>query len=72
MSRSKEEWFNTLEEPYKSKALKNCKPHLLKREEKDVFDALQAGFTWSTSPEGHKYWETYFKTLKKSMHEKQI
>lgn len=48
------EWFEELPEPYRSEAIDNCKR--CDNEEVSLPDALQAGFNWSTSKQGHSYW----------------
>lgn len=51
------EWFNTLEEPYKTQALKNTKADILSEKAEDLSDALLRAFIWIDSPEGHEYWD---------------
>lgn len=52
------EWFEELEEPYRSQALFNhIKEHGGETDiVKNLEDALYSGFSWNDSPEGHNYW----------------
>lgn len=53
------EWFNTLPEPIRSKALANTKNHLLlNSEQPDLCTAIKKAFIWEGTPEdeGHYYW----------------
>ena len=67
MNREKtiKEWFQDLEEPYRSQALNNCDPVFLKLKKPSASDALLGGFTWINQPEGHDYWSKLHYTLLK-------
>jgi hypothetical protein len=56
-----EEWFNDLEEPYKTQALENSIEKSLKIIAESMSEALSSGFYWTDSPQGHEYWYNIFK-----------
>jgi len=61
------EWFETLPEPYKSKAIRNhynpeigYRTHLFN----SLGEALWSGsFEWRRSPEGYRFWEDCYITF---------
>ena len=60
-----EEWFNELEEPYRTQAIENTKKLAeesgrLYESTDSLSEALISAFIWETSPEGHKYWSDLF------------
>lgn len=60
-----EEWFNELEEPYRTQAIENTiklsnSEYTLKSFESSLSEALSASFVWEASPEGHEYWRDLF------------
>ena len=64
-----EQWFNELPEPYRSQALENtlnqCGEKKLKFPAHSIKFALLTGFLWTDTPkeQGHRYWEKLFYTL---------
>ena len=50
------EWFETLPQPIRSKALNNLDPESADERTKTLYDALVVGFTWSRTPEGNTHW----------------
>ena len=51
------EWYNELEEPYKTKAIHNYDKDFYYRNEVDsLTGALSYGFDWEDSPEDIDYW----------------
>lgn len=49
--------LETLPEPYRAQALKNCKhTYILKGRSRTLALALYYAFDWDQSPEGRKYW----------------
>lgn len=60
-----EEWFNDLEEPYKTQALENTKDESLKPIAGSMSEALLRAFYWTDSPQGHQYWFNLFTNYSK-------
>lgn len=61
-----QEWFEELEEPYRSQAIKNTKKHILTSEVRSLRGALSGAFVWKESPQKDGYWrDLYYKTNKK-------
>jgi len=61
-----EQWLNELEEPHKSKALKNCYLHGKANDFSRTLDAaLVAAFIWNKTPEGFRYWFDLFWEIRK-------
>ena len=56
-----EKWLNELPEPYRTKALANCKQPDLVVE--DVLQALANGFLWGDTIEGEDYWNDAYLTI---------
>ena len=53
------EWFEELQEPYRSKAIFNCnnsEPFTGDTSADSLKKALISGFIWESTPEGHNYW----------------
>lgn len=72
------EWFEELEEPYRTQAISNSKkfnPGGLDLQDRSLSDALTSAFLWESTPEGHDYWHSLFlkliseKTSKNKSHE---
>lgn len=58
--------YDALQEPYRSQAIKNHDHSLGETcNYPKISDAIESGFIWAASPEGHDYWEKYSDTLKK-------
>jgi len=49
------QWLETLQEPYRSKALKNMTADEDKRD--SLSSAIRAAFVWSATEEGFDYWD---------------
>lgn len=63
MKKTIKEWFETLEEPYRTQALFNI-PEKLKSGEVDCLSfALAIGFVWEDSPEEDEYWKELYDKL---------
>jgi hypothetical protein len=74
------EFFNQLREPEKSQAIANYDENYVNVIPDKLFKALNCGFEWMNSPEGHNYWnnindnikdKTYFKEpepIKEAVH----
>lgn len=58
------EWFNTLPSPYKQQALNNMAMHNMNERAGSSWEALNIGFSWASSIEGHDYWWDYYRKLK--------
>jgi len=54
------EWFNDLEEPYKTQALENTGEKSLKIIAESMSEALSSAFYWADSYQGHQYWFNVF------------
>jgi len=50
------EWFETLEEPYRTQAIENTDEDLLKEKFFNLSKALIYSFLWGNTPQGHEYW----------------
>ena len=50
------QWLNTLDEPYKSKAIQQTNKDILNKKAKDLISSLHYMFDWSESEEGLEYW----------------
>ena len=50
------QWLNTLDEPYKSKAIQQTNKDILNKKAKDLISSLYCMFDWSESEEGLEYW----------------
>lgn len=55
------EWFKELPGPYGEQAIANCKKQrsrdFIDEEVKDLATAIDMGFTWNSTKEGHDYWK---------------
>ena len=58
--KTNKEWFEELEEPYKTQALQNSK---VTKPVSSLLDALLWSFDWYYSPQRHPYWETLYNKL---------
>ena len=50
------QWLNTLNEPYKTKAIQQTKEDRLKEKADSLIIALYKMFVWEDSVEGDEYW----------------
>lgn len=60
-----EEWFNELEEPYRTQAIENARNLNIDKDRLEdladsMSDAIMIAFIWCHSPEGHEYWSDLF------------
>jgi len=66
MSRSvvktRQEWFEDLPEPTRTMAINNTKPKKLLERVISFLTALDSGFIWTHTTEGHEYWEKIYLT----------
>jgi hypothetical protein len=67
--KTREEWFDTLEEPTRVMAIQNTKAKKLKEKCMSLSCALEAAFVWVETTEGHKYWEDVYLNIR---NEKQV
>lgn len=51
------EWFNQLQEPHKSQAITNLREDRRLRFVDCMSEAIDKGFTWDETPQGHSYWQ---------------
>jgi hypothetical protein len=61
------EHFMTLPEPYRTQALANSRPISLEAPRRTLANALQSGFSWAASPQGHKYWQNIWENPAKAL-----
>ena len=57
------QWLNTLDEPYKSKALRQTNEDILELQCNSITDALLKMFEWESSEEGDLFWDNLYVTL---------
>jgi hypothetical protein len=57
------DWFNKLDEPYKSEAIQETDLSLLENKVKTLEGALFGGFRWSESKQGHDYWNRLYNKI---------
>lgn len=57
------EWLETLEEPYRSQAIKNTEESLLPIERESLDDAIIKAFTWSDTEEGFNHWNALYNSV---------
>ena len=60
VQRTAKDWFEELEEPYKSQAIRNAlafHPTSLDVKHVDLHFAIRNSFIWPLTPEGTKYWD---------------
>ncbi len=63
-----QEWFNMFPEPYKTQVFMYANKHnnpeeRLSRKAHNAFHALDRGFTWANTQEGHMYWSNLYGKL---------
>jgi len=64
--------FEDFKNPYKRKALSNIVCENILYEVKSKSLALECGFVWGDSIEGHKYWQKYWEKLKNDEIKKEL
>lgn len=52
------DWYNDLPNDIREKALANTSKDMLETVDDSLVEALSGGFTWSSTEEGHDYWES--------------
>lgn len=57
------DWLNTLNNPYKQKALTNLNTNMRNIRVESVSSALLIAFNWRSSLEGFDYWDELFERL---------
>ena len=57
------DWLNTLNEPYKTKAIQQTNKDILKEKANSLTIALYKMFGWSESEEGLEYWSDLTSSL---------
>ena len=57
------DWLNTLDEPYKSKAIQQTNKDILELQCNSITDALLKMFEWESSEEGDLFWDNLYVTL---------
>ena len=57
------QWLNTLDEPYKSKAIQQTNKDILELQCNSITDALLKMFEWESSEEGDLFWDNLYVTL---------
>ena len=57
------QWLNTLDEPYKSKAIQQTNKNILELQCNSITDALLKMFEWESSEEGDLFWDNLYVTL---------
>lgn len=65
MNKTIKEWYETLPEPYKSQALKNCFKNRLTNTRSSLAGAIMEGLSWSSTPEGGEYWKSLYHKAEK-------
>lgn len=60
MEQTIQDWFNLLLEPFKSQALGNLKEEGRTKIVDSMSDAINRGFTWEETSQGHAYWSNIF------------
>lgn len=63
MEKTVKEWFEELEEPYKTQAFDNTEADMLECVAEALSDALFGAFSWECSNEGAEYWDEYVDNL---------
>lgn len=63
MEKTIEQWFQELPEPYRTKALENCKSPNDNEVVETLSIAIAVGFLWQDTPEGEEYWHDVYLTL---------
>ena len=57
------QWFETLEEPYRTQAIENSLPGNLMAEVDSLMMAFSCGFSFKSSKEGLAYWRKFHQDL---------
>lgn len=52
------QWFETLDEPYKSQAIACTDADRLHIECESLYSAVSGAFTWGNTEQGHMYWSS--------------
>lgn len=60
------QWFETLPEPAKSKAISNTMKSILNSHEPSLESSISRAFPWCITPEGHEYWDYVLDCVKKN------
>jgi hypothetical protein len=58
------EWFNTLQEPYRTQAIVNCKESKAKEKHSSIEEAIMKGLHWKNTLQGYAYWEEVYNDAK--------
>lgn len=59
-----QQWFETIPDPaVRAKALANMQYSVAHCMEKSLGDAIDGGFHWLQTPEGHDYWHDFRRSL---------
>ena len=58
-----QEWFNELEEPYRTQANYNTKEVNLTVNRNSLSQAVLGAFDWKATPEGDTYWFGLYETI---------
>lgn len=66
------EWFDELDEPYRSQAIANTKTEMLRNKDLTLIGALLGAFSWSESNEGFDYWVELDEQLSNKKHANSI
>lgn len=61
--KTRKEWFETLEDPYKTELIQNSSPLKLKQKVVSLEIAVIMAFVWGDSPQKHKYWENFYNSI---------
>lgn len=59
------EWFETLEEPYRTEAINNTEGKKLNSKQFSLIGSLEIAFIWQESLQKQEYWEGLYLSLKK-------
>lgn len=59
------QWFNKLNEPFRSQAIANYDEDFSDVEPQGMIEAMINGFDWDKSKQGDKYWDDLFKEIVK-------
>jgi len=60
MNKSIVNWYKELNSPEREQALANCDKSKLTNEVHALYQAINDGFTWSSTPEGSDYWSNLY------------
>lgn len=64
MNRHILEWYKDLPEPYRSQAIENYDPGFYRTQTDHLASAIQDGFEWRRSIQGHDYWSLVFMKIR--------